>query len=70
MNRLLILTYNIRRSLFEQGVKTFYSKHQFQFDSDKKVAILPVVNNLGDNIEFRSQELVRLIPNLLNEHNC
>ena len=50
MNRLLVLTYNIRRSLFEQRVKTFYTAEQFQLNNGQKVAIVPVVTNLGDNI--------------------
>ena len=49
MNRLLILTYNVRRSLFQLGINTFYKPHQLTF-KNTKFAILPVVNNLGDNI--------------------
>ena len=49
MNRLLILSYNVRRSVFEQGLKAFYTRKQLNF-KNYKVAILPVVNNLGDNL--------------------
>ena len=70
MSRLLIVTYNVRRSMFELGVKTFYPHNKFRLRNGSKVAILPVVTNLGDNIEFRSKELSRLVPNLVQENNC
>lgn len=50
MSRALVLTYNIRRSLFEQGAKCFYSPRQFQVRPDTTLTILPIVNNLGDNV--------------------
>ena len=70
MSRLLIVTYNVRRSMFELGVKTFYPLNKFRIRNGSKVVILPVVTNLGDNIEFRSKELSRLVPNLVRENNC
>lgn len=70
MSRSLILTYNIRRSLFQQGVNTFHQLQRLSFQSPHyKVAIVPVVTNLGDDIEFRAKELARLLPNILSEHN-
>lgn len=66
MSRSLVFTYNIRRSLFQQRVTTFYKIDQLQF-KNRKVAILPIVNNLGDSIEYRAKELAKLLPNILNE---
>jgi hypothetical protein len=67
---LLVLAYNVRRSLFEQGLKTFYAARQFRLSNGGKVAVLPVVTNLGDNIEFRAKELARLVPNLVEDNEC
>ena len=50
MSRALILTYNIRRSLFELGVKAFYTPREFTMPDRTPVNILPVVTNLGDSI--------------------
>lgn len=70
MSRALILTYNIRRSLFELGAKAFYTPREFKMPNRTKVSIIPVVTNLGDNVEFRAKELARLVPNLLTDLNC
>jgi hypothetical protein len=68
MSRSLVFTYNIRRSLFQQGAKNFYQPHQLSI-RNRQVTILPVVNNLGDSIEFRAKELARLLPKILYENN-
>lgn len=67
MSRSLVFTYNIRRSLFQERVNTFYHIDQLQF-RNRKIAILPIVNNLGDGIEYRAKELAKLLPNILNDH--
>lgn len=55
MSRALILTYNIRRSIFELGVNAFYTPKHFAMPKGTKVHIIPVVTNLGDNIDFRAR---------------
>lgn len=50
MSRSLVFTYNIRRSLFVEGINTFFKPHQLKLSDKSKLVLLPVVTNLGDGI--------------------
>lgn len=62
----LVLTFNLRRSVFEQlGLSLFRTAAEVQLRNKQRLILLPVVNSLEDCIEQRAQTIARLLPNLL-----
>lgn len=68
MSRALVFTYNIRRSLFEQGLD-HYAKHLQRYSYQSNIYFLPIVNNLGDGIEARAKSITKILPRLLENNN-
>jgi triacylglycerol esterase/lipase EstA (alpha/beta hydrolase family) len=63
-----VLTFNLRRSVFEQlGLSLFNHISQLQLNSGK-VLLLPIVNGLADSVHARAEAIRRQLPQLLHSN--
>jgi triacylglycerol esterase/lipase EstA (alpha/beta hydrolase family) len=65
-----VLTFNLRRSVFEHfGLSLFNQITQLQLQSGK-ILLLPIVNGLSDGVFTRAEAIRRQLPQLLQAHHA